>query len=142
MCVIYPAKGIRSHRGKEQEYMNLCIQEIRKEVQSRNAQVKSNAILKLSYLSMFGYDMSFASFPITEVMSAPKFAVKRPGYLAASVSFTDKTDVALLTINLFKKDFGSKSPVETGMASKTGMWVDALKSGLVSLLGLPTPPSF
>merc|ERR1719346_897298 len=49
-------------------------------------------------------------------MSHSKFAVKRPGYLASAMSFTDSTDVALLTINLFKKDFGGKSMYETGLA--------------------------
>ena len=37
-------------------------------------------------------------------MSNSRFATKRPGYLASSISFTEQTDVGLLTINLFKKD--------------------------------------
>merc|ERR1719245_307665 len=49
-------------------------------------------------------------------MSHNRFAVKRPGYLAASMSFSDSTDVSLLTTSLFRKDFGSKSQFETGMA--------------------------
>ena len=71
-------------------------------------------------------------------MSNSRFATKRPGYLASSISFTEQTDVGLLTINLFKKegraacgarfacfsaanslrkqDFGSQSQYEAGMA--------------------------
>jgi len=109
-------KGIRSNRGKETEYITQCIQEIQKEVTSRNLTTKSMAILKLAYLSMMGYDMSWATFAIVEVMSHNKFAIKRPGYLASSLSFTESTDVGLLTINQFKKDFGSKSQYESGMA--------------------------
>jgi AP-3 complex subunit delta-1 len=33
---------------------------------------------------MIGYDVSWASFSIIEVMSQPKFAHKRIGYLAAN----------------------------------------------------------
>jgi len=109
-------KGIRAHRGKESEYINSCLQEIQKEVISTNMSTKSLAILKLAYLNMLGYDMSWASFQIVEVMSHNRFSLRRPGYLASAICFGTNTDVGLLTINLFKKDFGSKSQYETGMA--------------------------
>lgn len=109
-------KGIRAHRGKETDYISQCIQEIQKEVTSKNMATKSMAILKLAYLTMFGYDMGWSTFAIVEVMSNNKFSTKRPGYLASSMSFNDSTDVGLLTINLFKKDFGGKSQYETGLA--------------------------
>jgi len=109
-------KGIRANRGKETEYIGTCIQEIQKEVVSSNFATKSMAILKLAYLSMLGYDMSWATFAVVEVMSHQRFGTKRPGYLASAISFNDSTDVGLLTINLFKKDFGSKSQYESGMA--------------------------
>lgn len=109
-------KGIRAHRGKESEYINSCLQELQKEITSKNLATKSMAVLKLAYLSMLGYDMSWATFAVVEVMSHNRFSVKRPGYLASSMSFVETTDVGLLTINLFKKDFGSKSQYECGMA--------------------------
>lgn len=109
-------KGIRANRGKETEYIHTCLQEIQKEVQSTNLATKSMAILKLAYLSMLGYDMSWASFHIVEVMSHNRFSLRHPGYLASALCFGSNTDVGLLTINLFKKDFGSKSQYETGMA--------------------------
>lgn len=109
-------KGIRAHRGKENEYINSCLQEIQKEVTSKNLATKSMAVLKLSYLNMLGYDMSWSSFAVVEVMSHNRFMIKRPGYLASSICFNANTDVGLLTINLFKKDFGSKSQYESGMA--------------------------
>lgn len=109
-------KGIRANRGKETEYIQTCMQEIQKEVHSSNMSVKSQAVLKLAYLTMMGYDMTWSTFAVVEVMHANRFTLKRPGYLAAAMCFTDTTDVGLLTINLFKKDFGSKSQYETGMA--------------------------
>lgn len=109
-------KGIRAHRGKETEYINVCVQEIQKEVVSKNLATKSMAVLKLAYLNMLGYDMSWATFAVVEVMSHSKFAIKRPGYLASAMTFTEHTDVGLLTINLFKKDFERKSQYETGLA--------------------------
>lgn len=66
---------------------------------------------------MIGYDVSWASFAIVEVMSQSKFAHKRIGYLAANQSFTDTTDVILLTTNLFKKEFNSTyNQYEIGVA--------------------------
>mmetsp|Transcript_96578 Transcript_96578/g.288294 ORF Transcript_96578/g.288294 Transcript_96578/m.288294 type:complete len:1059 (+) Transcript_96578:137-3313(+) len=109
-------KGIRAHRGKETEYISQCLQEIQKEVTSKNMATKSMAILKLAYLTMFGYDMGWSTFAIVEVMSHNRFSTKRPGYLASAMSFNDSTDVGLLTINLFKKDFGGRSQYETGVA--------------------------
>lgn len=109
-------KGIRAHRGNESEYINTSIAEIKKEIQSNNMATKSMAILKLAYLTMLGYDMTWATFAVVEVMSTSRFGTKRPGYLASSISFTEQTAVGLLTINLFKKDFGSQSQYETGMA--------------------------
>ena len=48
--------------------------------------------------------MSWASFATIEVMSSPRFAHKRIGYLAASQGFTQDTEVILLTTNLLKKE--------------------------------------
>lgn len=47
--------------------------------------------------------MSWASFHMVEVMSSAKFLHKRNGYLAATLSFQQDTDVLMLTTNLIKK---------------------------------------
>ena len=52
---------------------------------------------------MFGHDMSWASFHVLEVMSSPKFAQKRIGYLGAVQSFRADTEVLMLATNLLKK---------------------------------------
>jgi AP-3 complex subunit delta len=52
---------------------------------------------------MFGYDMSWASFNVLEVMSSTKFAQKRVGYLGAVQSFRTDTEVLMLATNLLKK---------------------------------------
>ena len=52
---------------------------------------------------MLGYDMSWASFHVVEVMSAPRIHLKTIGYLAAAQSFQQDTDVLMLTTNLLKK---------------------------------------
>lgn len=52
---------------------------------------------------MMGYDMSWASFHVVEVMSSPKFLYKGIGYLGAVQSFNQETDVLMLTTNLIKK---------------------------------------
>lgn len=50
-----------------------------------------------------GYDMSWASFNVVEVMSSARFHLKSVGYLAAVQSFNEDTDVLMLTTNLLKK---------------------------------------
>ena len=45
---------------------------------------KSNALQKLTFLQSMGYSMSWAAFSAVEVMSSPRFALKRVGYLAAT----------------------------------------------------------
>lgn len=52
---------------------------------------------------MLGYDMGWASFHVVEVMSSPRIHLKSIGYLAASQSFTQDTDVLMLTTNQLKK---------------------------------------
>lgn len=47
--------------------------------------------------------MSWASFHVVEVMSSSKFHLKSVGYLAATQSFSQNTDVLMLTTNLLKK---------------------------------------
>jgi hypothetical protein len=64
---------------------------------------KATALLKLIYLEMFGYDMSWASFHVLEVMSSAKYLQKRVGYLGAVQSFRPDTEVLMLATNLLKK---------------------------------------
>lgn len=52
---------------------------------------------------MLGYDMSWASFNVVEVMSSARIHLKSVGYLAAVQSFNQDTDVLMLTTNLLKK---------------------------------------
>lgn len=47
--------------------------------------------------------MNWASFHVLEVMSSPKSHLKSIGYLAATQSFNEDTDVLMLTTNLLKK---------------------------------------
>lgn len=56
-------------------------------------------------LQMYGYEFSWASFQVIEVMSASTSKEKTIGYLAASLSFKPDTDVLMLTTNLIKKVF-------------------------------------
>ena len=109
-------KGIRAHKHNPSEFISQAIVEIKKESQSQEPDVKSQAIRKLTYLQMIGYDVSWASFFIIEVMSQSRFAHKRIGYLAAAQIFTAETEVTLLTVNLFKKEFASTNEYEIGMA--------------------------
>lgn len=100
-------KGIRSHNETPEqlhEFLNHAIEECRNEVNSPDFNLKTNAILKLTYLEMYGYDMSWANFHILEVMSSSKFQQKRVGYLAASQSFYKDSDILMLATNLLKKD--------------------------------------
>ncbi|RUS21844.1 adaptin N terminal region-domain-containing protein [Endogone sp. FLAS-F59071] len=124
-------RGIRANKKNDQKYIAACLQEIRQEIKSNDPDIKAIAIAKLTYvrttprppvrckrhvhLQMLGYDMSWASFHIVEVMSSPKFLAKRSGYLAAAQTFQQDTDVLMLTTNLIKKDLGSSNPLDIGI---------------------------
>ncbi|KAF1333177.1 Ap-3 complex subunit delta, partial [Globisporangium splendens] len=109
-------KGIRSAKGDVNVYISQCMQEIKNELKSTDQFVKAQAIRKLTYLHMLGYDMCWAAFHVVEVMSYERFSHKRIGYTAASQSFTQSTDVVLLCTNLLKKEFGSFNEYEIGLA--------------------------
>lgn len=115
-------KGIRASKRDTALYISQCIAEIKTEINSSDMFVKANALQKLTFLQMMGYSMSWASFASIEVMSSPRFAHKRIGYLAASQGFTQDTDVVLLTTNLLKKELrgavggGMRGVYEAGLA--------------------------
>uniref|UniRef100_A0A673W9A2 AP-3 complex subunit delta-1 n=1 Tax=Salmo trutta TaxID=8032 RepID=A0A673W9A2_SALTR len=109
-------RGIRNHKEDEAKYISTCIDEIKQELKQDNIAVKSNAVCKLTYLQMLGYDVSWAAFNIVEVMSSSKFTFKRIGYLAASQCFHESTDVIMLTTNQIRKDLSSPNQYDTGVA--------------------------
>jgi len=103
-------RGLRSHKGNERAYIQDALRECRKEIRSQDMNMKATALLKLTYLEMFGYDMSWAAFNVLEVMSAQNYGQKKIGYLGAVQSFRPDTDVLMLAENLLKKDLTSASP--------------------------------
>ncbi|XP_062888552.1 AP-3 complex subunit delta-1 isoform X3 [Mobula hypostoma] len=109
-------RGIRNHKDDEAKYISQCIDEIKQELKQDNIAVKANAVIKLAYLQMLGYDISWAAFNIIEVMSSSKFTFKRIGYLAASQCFYEGTDVIMLTTNQIRKDLSSPNQYDTGVA--------------------------
>uniref|UniRef100_A0A4W3GTD8 AP-3 complex subunit delta-1 n=1 Tax=Callorhinchus milii TaxID=7868 RepID=A0A4W3GTD8_CALMI len=98
------------------KYISQGIDEIKQELKQDNIAVKANAVIKLAYLQMLGYDISWAAFNIIEVMSSSKFTFKRIGYLAASQCFYEGTDVIMLTTNQIRKDLSSPNQYDTGVA--------------------------
>ncbi|CAG8705849.1 9200_t:CDS:10 [Dentiscutata erythropus] len=109
-------RGIRANKKNEQKYIAACLQEIHQEIRSNDPDIKAQAVSKLTYLQMLGYDMSWASFHVVEVMSSAKFFQKLTGYLAATQSFRQDTDILMLTTNLLKKDLASGNHLEVGIA--------------------------
>lgn len=103
-----------------------ALDETRKEIKSKDLDVKAAAVLKLVYvrtrcaqpattqldlthllsprqLEMLGHSISFASFAIVECMTSTRYHIKSIGYLAASQCFDKETEVAVLVVNLVKK---------------------------------------
>ncbi|KAI0348238.1 Ap3d1 protein [Trametopsis cervina] len=101
-------RGLRANKKDEAKFIAKAVDEIREEIRSKDMELKAAAVLKLTYLDMLGYDMSWASFHVVEVMSSPRIHLKSIGYLAAGLSFHEDTDVLMLTTNSLKKDFSSK----------------------------------
>jgi AP-3 complex subunit delta-1 len=109
-------RGIRAHKSNEAAFIGQCMMEIKKELKQENMGIKCNAIAKLIYLQMLGYDISWAAFNIVEVMSSTKFTVKRTGYLAASQCFHEGLDVVMLTTNMIRKDISSANLYDSSLA--------------------------
>ncbi|KAJ3570630.1 hypothetical protein NP233_g4273 [Leucocoprinus birnbaumii] len=100
-------RGLRANKKDESKFIGQAVDEIRREIKSDDMELKAGAVMKLTYLDMLGYDMSWASFHVVEAMSSPRFHLKSVGYLAAAQSFNEDTDVLMLTTNLLKKDLSS-----------------------------------
>ncbi|CAK5057796.1 unnamed protein product [Meloidogyne enterolobii] len=109
-------RGIRNNKENESRYIGACIEDIKSELRQDSNFVKANAIEKLAYLQMLGYDISWASFNIIEVMASTKFNEKRIGYFSATQAFNDETDVLMLTTNLIRKDLQSSNIYDVGVA--------------------------
>ncbi|KAK0180846.1 hypothetical protein PV327_003184 [Microctonus hyperodae] len=109
-------RGIRNNKNNEAKYIAQCIEEIKQELRQDNVAVKANAVAKLTYLQMLGYDISWAGFNVIEVMSSGKFTYKRIGYLAASQSFHMDTELLMLTTNMIRKDLNSQNQYDAGLA--------------------------
>ncbi|KAJ8984104.1 hypothetical protein NQ317_017313 [Molorchus minor] len=109
-------RGIRNNRENEAKYISQCMEDIKQELRQDNLTVKSNAVAKLTYLQMLGYDISWAGFNIIEVMSSSKFTLKRIGYLSASQSFHCDSELLMLTTNMIRKELNSQNQYEAGLA--------------------------
>jgi len=108
-------RGIRNNKDNEAKYIAQCLEEIKQELRQQTTAVKANAVLKLTYLQMCGYDISWAAFNIIEVMSSTKFTEKRIGYLAASQCFHQDTEVLMLATNMIRKDLSATGMYEAGV---------------------------
>ncbi|KAG8807243.1 AP-3 complex subunit delta, partial [Serendipita sp. 399] len=108
-------RGLRANKTDERKFIQQAIEEIRREVRGKDMELKAGAILKMTFLDMLGYDLTWANFNIIEVMSSQKYHLKTIGYLAASQSFSEHTDVLMLTTNLLKKDLSS-TPADVALA--------------------------
>lgn len=109
-------RKLRNTTKSEAEVIEQCIAETRKEISSTVQSVKVTAVLKAVYFSMLGYSAAYGAFNIIEVMADKSFANKRIGYMAASLTFTPKTDVLPLLTALLKRDLTSGNFYEVGFA--------------------------
>eukprot|EP00920_Eleutheroschizon_duboscqi_P033572 GHVT01080809.1.p1 GENE.GHVT01080809.1~~GHVT01080809.1.p1 ORF type:complete len:900 (+),score=81.76 GHVT01080809.1:2401-5100(+) len=99
-----------------EEFISERVCEIKKELTSMDASVKSTALQKLWYLQMWGCDISWAQFSVVDVMSLCRFSQKHPGFSLCGSTFTDCTESAVLTTNILKKNLGSKDMYSVGLA--------------------------
>ncbi|KAM0754395.1 Adaptor protein complex AP-3 delta subunit [Meredithblackwellia eburnea MCA 4105] len=131
-------KALRANKNDEAKVIEAALNETRKEIKSKDLEVKAAAILKLVYLEMLGRSISFASFAIVECMSSAKYHIKSIGYLAASQCFDKETEVAVLVVNLVKKDLLSP-PTPLFSTSPSSLTIAHLMSTLSSVALLLTP---
>lgn len=136
-------RKIRNGKKNENETIQQCLAEIKSEVTSTAQSVKVTAVIKLTYFAMMGYSGDYGAFNIIEVMADPQFQNKRTGYVAASLTFTERTDVLPLVTALLTKDLRSSNQFEVGLALYclasvcTPDLAKDLVSDVVNLLGNP-----
>ena len=110
-------KGIRSNKRDVSGFISKCLAEIKTELRSNNQRLKSSSCLpKLVYLQMLGYDATWASFHIVEVMSQPMFLNINAWVILALNNVLPETDVILLCTNLLKKELHASNQYEIGLA--------------------------
>ncbi|VEU23803.1 DEKNAAC104942 [Brettanomyces naardenensis] len=114
-------KGIRANGNNPEKlaaFFDSSIQECKDELKTSDIEQKSIAILKLTYLEMYGFDMSWCSLYVLDVLSSPKFQHKRIGYLAAIqiMERQNNDDALMLMTNQLKKDLNSSNYIECGLA--------------------------
>lgn len=97
-------------------FLENAIVECKNELATTDLETKAMAVLKLAYLEMYGFDMSWCNFQVLEVMLSSKFQQKRIGYLGAIQLFRNEQDLLILATNQFKKDLNSHNHVEVGLA--------------------------
>lgn len=122
-------KGIRTHNETSEQlsqFLSHELEECHREAGSADLAQKTNAVLKLTYLEMYGFDMSWCNFHVLEVMSSMKLQEKRVGYLAASQSFYGDNDVLMLATNLLKKDLRYSSARTSDDVIKMGVALSGL----------------
>ncbi|KAL0237657.1 hypothetical protein PCE1_001051 [Barthelona sp. PCE] len=101
------ARGIREHEEDEAQYIAGLITEIKNEIRL-SPREKINAVEKLIYLQMFGFDITFAAFPILEICALKAFHAKRVGYSAMISSFNNDTRALVMTPSQFRKDLACR----------------------------------
>lgn len=71
-------RGLRSSSKThtQQEYISKCLLEIQTEIKSDDQTLKAEAVAKLSYLHMLGFDMSWAAFHVVELMASNDLETK------------------------------------------------------------------
>ncbi|CAN6445404.1 unnamed protein product [Victoria cruziana] len=113
-------KGLRAHPLGEPVFLSRCLEEARREARSTDHDTKVAALEKLAYArSLLGVNSSpWSDFHVVEAMSFPRYAYRRIGYLTASLSFSDSTEVLLLITNLLRKDLTGKSELDAALALK------------------------
>ncbi|KAK8969805.1 AP-3 complex subunit delta [Platanthera guangdongensis] len=101
-------KALRTASDAE-SLIHRLLTEIRREIRSTDSDTKCIALLKLTYLSsLHSLDMSWAAFHAVELLPSPFPAVKRAGYLCASLSFhPSSTDLLPLVTHQLRKDLQS-----------------------------------
>ena len=99
-------RGLRSAQ-KEQEYVASCLMDIHEECKSKKTSDKVEAISKLTFLYLLGYDIKSYAFNTIECMSSTDPIIKRAGYLASVFSF-GSPDMQTLSTNLYINDIKSK----------------------------------
>lgn len=97
--------------AEEREFINNVRGDIRVNIQKWNFEKKADAILKLIWINMKGYETEFAQVECMNALFYEDFRMKLIGYLGLTLFLSEKSEVLMMATNRIRLDLSSDNNI-------------------------------